>query len=391
MTKLYLIALLFGCISISTAQTESEPADTVFSRSEAIPKHRKILYHQLRSGNVEMARKTFRYLDSLANETYSPFEFYEDVDILIFTGDFIKASEKARQMDEAKHQAFARTHRPKDDSLSQLVADSLSARRKTVEEAIRQSVTDTTIADFLLLYLAHFQDGANSKYLNDLGGQFLTKHPKSPHEYYVRHFIRYVWRRTGAFEMGFLLGGNGLTQTLGSNFATYPSFGLFIGGGFGRFEFQTMVTAGGGKTKKKMLYPGGTLFEHADYNMGEAKFLVGYKLFPYYPLSLTPLAGGGILQIGPTGKDFQGQQKVISAAKLNSASVFCVGAEMDVNINATRSTLSERRYSHFFIVLGLQYMYSQVRFANPYVPTNGGIHSLTLKIGFGTGAYRRVF
>lgn len=394
MTKLCLIALLFCTLSTSIAQPDSEPADTLFSRSEAIPKHRKILYHQLLDGNVEMARKTYRYLDSLTTDLYCPFFLYEDLAILHLTGDFGEVSERAKRFDEKQFEAYGKKIKLYPDSLSEVVTASLNGQRKTLEESIMHSVNDPEMADFLVLNLAMFQTNETTKHLNELSSQFQAKHPASPHRYYVRHFIRKVWKRSVAVGCGFNWGSNRLTKDLGNTFTPFTSFGMHLNLAIRRIELQLMGSVGGGYTKKNLIYSSftyGKLPENTQYNYSEAKALISYLLVQNKLLRIKPLVGGAIMQIMPIKELAYSEMFKVREASLLSTSALCFGAEIDFNVLSYRNDDSPRRFTNRGLFLGLQYLYSSPRFSHPYISADGGIHSITLKLGSLFEVYRQVF
>ncbi len=316
---------------------------------------------------------------------------------ILLMGDFKKATWELISIDSSEEAAMVIKVRPKGDQLfkisNQLIFNRLYDIKKNIIKDSNLRIEEQT---FLNMYLKRYEISSNSNLqdtLNALATKFINEYPNTELEYFVRHYLRYVFKPNG-FSLGMelftgvgFLGGN--TK---SNFYNGGTFGMGFIFGLNKFEMNTRFCLIFSSLKNNIEYNNYNWTSGSSALLPQLEIIFDYQIKLKQKINFSPLIGIGWFLPSPDATQDNPDYSKLKSIQINSYPLPVVGFDFGYNIiNRFVYNNFQRQYRHGYFSLNLRYEIEPVYFLSPYNYMNGIMQNVSIGIKCGGGGAKRVY
>lgn len=391
MRNLLFLLVLFSGFNVMNAQQDSlqrEILDYPGTKSQIISSGRNLLRDRFLEGDLEKVKEIRNYLmNEVQNEDYLALYPGEYWLLLYWTGEYEELLESIMTFDDAAMKKLQHQIHPPYDMLFSKLQERTGSRKKEVENDLLAGDLQATEEDFLLLYLEYLLADSEDAHreqarINNLADTFLTKHPNSTYENYVRENLRFRYVRTKwglAFE--FFSGYGLLTGELSEEFQNSIPMGIAFDVEYNDFTLYLRNYIGFSFTKKERPYNGGVWEEDSQVRVYLPEASLGYAVIDNSRIKLSPFAGIASTSISPTEVDID-REPDVEEAGLDFTTTYMAGLNLDFKLKWDTGLLTPDESQHSYWFIRVRYGYSAPQFG---AGNSGNMHYLTVGLG---GLYR---
>ena len=281
-------------------------------------------------------------------------------------------------------------------SLLPILADSLHFHNDYYRSGIEndKSLSESR-RDFLLLFLKDFElpeSDESTEIMNNASDEYLSQHPMSEHDAFVRNFIRYKYKDLGpTFGFGLNLGAAFNNGKLGDLLKSGFYGGTNIWLAYANIVVGLELASHYGKLRDDLDFGDATLEKGEGTSNLAVSFNAGYKIHCPYGFAATPMLGIGFFSIMP---DSEAKDRNENFKNTDIDSKW--GPVMTLQIsyeNAVTSFLEKPNgnFSKFSFYPAIRYSYRPIHIDSRNVNCQGSMHTITLGIRYEFGSIRRDF
>ncbi len=354
------------------------------STSDVIAKGRGLLTEKFMADDLVKVSQIKDYLKaSNASKDYVVFYPTEYSLILYWTKDYKELMERIDKQDSIFSAQYKKVL-PRNDLLLSKLASKTSEQKQRVLGFIDAADLGEVNKDFLKLNLentiAHTGGAWSRDTLNRMADDFLSKHPGSKYDGYVRKKIRYKVTYDWGLGFEFFSGFGFFTGSLGKNYANSVPIGIAFDIQYRNWVLYLRDYIGFSKTKSDMSFNGGIWSANSQARVFLPEASIGYVITDSRLLKLAPFLGISSMDIGPTSSD-QTAQPSLKNADMGFSRTYTFGFNADIKLSKSRTTRKTGRAKNDFLMIRVRYAYNMPQFQNAYPGVTGDFHSITIGIG----------
>lgn len=366
------------------------------SRPELIRKGRNFLLERFLEGDFEKVRELKSYLlNDVENKDYAAFYPVENWLLMYWTEEYDELLNSVVNFGEPEIQQFQIMIKPESDMFyPKIRLESIHALEQ-LKYRLHLSDLSEEEQDFLFLYLNYLLADSDfppngQEDLNTLADNFLSKHPGSEYETFVRENIRFrfvpsKWGFAFEFFGGYGLLAGGLAEHYKNNITVGHAFDV-------EYENLTLYLRnyiGFSSTRQERPFDGGVWEKGSQVNIYLPEVSFGYRLIENNTLKLSPFAGIAAGYISATESDLEKNPELEKVA-LGYSATYIAGVNLDFKLKwgglATPGVDPMKTY--WF--LRVRYGFAAPQFDYPHSGYAGNMHYLTVGIGAVGRGVRRV-
>lgn len=397
MRSLALLSLFLFFFSVLHAQQDSLQQEIIYypsSKSQIISSGRSLLLDRFMEGDLGKVKEVRNYLvNEVQNEDYLalyPIEYWL---LLYWSGEYEKLLTHITGFDQAAMERVEQQIKPSYDMLYTKLSGKTLLNLREVKAKIDNAQVQEVDKDFLLLFLEYLLSNPDDplkeqQRINQLADEFLTSHPGSEYENYIRENLRFKFVPSNwglAFE--FFSGYGLFTGNLSDEFKNNIPIGIAFDIEYKKLTLYLRNYIGFSFTKKEQPHNTGVWKEDSQVRVYLPEATFGYSILDNNRLKVSPFAGIASTSISPTDYDIQ-KDPDIEDAGLDFTTTYTAGLNVDfkLNWNTGLLTLDDSKHSYWFV--RLRYGFSAPQFGEGY---SGNMHYLTLGLGgLGRGSKRQI-
>ncbi len=355
------------------------------SVSDIISKGRKLLIEKLEAGDLAKVKQIKDYLAAYTSSgDYIAFYQSEYPLILYWTQDYKELLAYTVRQDSSYYSS-KRSILPQDDLMFSKLIASTTASRQRLLNFISAADLSNADKDFLRLNLQYSLTRANWNIqrrdsLNQAADQFLSKHPGSMYEQYVRKHIRYVVTTNWGLGVEFFSGYGWFTGNLSKNFANTVPIGVAFDVQYKKWVLYLRDYIGFSRTKNDIPFNSGVWTMNSEARIFVPEASVGYVVAENNRIKVAPFAGISSSDIGPTSNDATAQP-ALKDAGIGFSRTYTFGANADIKLGKAKKGTSLRKARNDYWMVRVRYSYNMPQFALRYPGMTGSFHSITVGIG----------
>ncbi len=391
MKKVFVFLIIMVCLpGLSYSQDngiKSEILSMEDSKQDLITKGRRLLLERLLSNDLNKVGEIKNYLQNeVANHEFLAFYPFEKSLLDYYTSDFDGIKHITRILDQEETEAYRSTIKPTEDQLGRKLLEKSRTERNVLLELIKTASNLSPMdKDFLSLNLLYLLEGPNyreitQEELNYLSDKFLANYPASTHEPYVREYIRLVMEPSKwGIAVEFFSGYGRYTDQLEEEFKNSIPIGIAFDVTYQNWVLFMRNYIGITRNKNDISYGTGVWPRMSQARMFLPELSLGYHVLKSEHFILTPFAGMGWTDLGPTIFDMENNPDLRNAT-LTFTQTPTVGVNLDLimgRINMPMIAVNEQNYW----MIRLRYAHHSPRFDKKYTGFDGNIHSITVGIG----------
>ncbi len=335
-------------------------------------------------GDLEKVDEIKNYLIKTEDNDYFAFYPAEYWFILYWTKDYIELAESIQQFDSIKVASFNTRIRPLNNMLYDRLKEKTFKNETYIKGQIENSEIDIETKQLLTLnldwlLLENRESIFAQDTLNVQADSFIETYSKSDYEDFTKTYIRYKlvpkdWGMTFEFFTGYGI----FTGTLSENFTHNVPVGVAFDICYKDFELYLRDYIGFNKTKKDFDYSLGTFEKGSRTMVFLPEASIGYVTYNDNRFKVSPFAGIGTMDIGPTLKATE-ETPELDEVELEFTTTYMVGINFDIKFGAKKTPAYKPKTSYGF--MRIRYAYNIPRFDKKYDGMSGNMHYIT--IGFG--------
>lgn len=379
-----ILLLLSNCLFSQVDSIKTQILDYEDSKSVIISKGRKLLLDKFIEGDIQKVGEIKNYLIKTEDDDYFAFYPAEYWFVLYWTKDYIELAESIQQFTSVKVTNSNTRIPPINDMLYNKLKEKTLKYEANIKGQIEDSELDIETKQILTLNLDWLLlENRNSIFaqdtLNKQADSFLETYNKSNYEDFTKTYIRYkqVPRDWGmAYE--FFTGYGIYTGNLSVNFTHNVSVGVAFDICYKNFELFLRDYIGFNKTKKDFDYSIGTFEKGSRTMVFLPEASIGYVTYNDNRFKVSPFAGIGAMDIGPTLKATEATPE-LEEVELEFTTTYMIGINFDIKLGAKKTPEYRPKTSYGFI--RIRYAYNIPSFDAKYDGMTGNMHYIT--IGFG--------
>lgn len=389
----YLILLAFiSAISFMNAQTtppvftnniEKEIINYTDSTADLIRKGRSLLLERLQADDFQKVKEIKDYLkNQVENRDYMALFPLEHWILLYWTREYVDLLNTIKNPDAFEY-VHVRRIKPQEDILYDRLREKSLKSFDKLSYNVQSSDLPSVDKDFLVLYLNAIlsgnESGITQEKLNDLSDEFLTKHPDSEYEDYVRSTFRYVYKPSKwGFAYEFFTGYGVNNNQLSDRFRNNIPIGIAFDVQYKDFVLYLRDYIGFSKLKKDIFYPDGVWQEKSQVRVFIPEATLGYVLRDESRLKVAPFAGIGAVIYSPTENDVK-SEPFLRDADFGSFS-YIAGLNLDIKLGQKKDILALNKDAGYGFIR-IRYGYCLPRFSKKHSDMMGNMHYITIGIG----------
>jgi hypothetical protein len=357
------------------------------SKQDLITKGRRLLLERLVANDLAKVAEIKTYLEKeVANDQFLAFYPFEKSLLDYYTTDFGEIMRITRMLEPEEIEAYQSTIKPTEDQLGRKLLEKSRNERNVLLELIKTAPDLSPMdKDFLSLNLLYLLEGPNyreitQEELNYLSDKFLANYPASIHEPYIREYVRMVFKPSKwGLGVEFFSGYGRYTGQLEEEFKSSIPMGIAFDVTYLNWVLFLRNYIGFTKNKHDISYGAGIWPRESQARMFLPEITLGYQVLKSEHFILTPFAGMGWTDIGPTTFDME-KNPDLRNATLTFTQTPTVGVNLDLimgRINTPMIAVNEQNYW----MIRLRYAHHAPRYDKKYTGFDGNIHSITVGVG----------
>ncbi len=360
------------------------------SKSTLISKGRNLLLDKFVENDIDKVREVAKYLiEKVQDENYIalfPAEYWL---ILYWTSDYQDLADNLTLFDSFQVKSLSKRIVPPDDQLwEKLKAKTIESSAK-LEKQIRAAKLNNETSEFLLLNLENLtMDPASNTFaqdtINSHAEEFISKYPESNYNNFTKANIRYKlvpknWGMAFEFFSGYSIYTN--RGTLHDNYTNNVPIGVAFDIAYKNFVLYLRDYIGFNKSKTDVDYSLGTFEKDSRTMVFLPETSLGYAVLDNNRFKISPFAGIGAMDIGPTTA---ATEKIpeLSEAALEFTTTYMAGINLDIKFGKKKTPAYSPKAGYGF--MRIRYAYNMPQFERNYPGITGNMHYIT--IGFGAFA-----
>lgn len=289
------------------------------SKSEFISRGRNLLLDEFLANNINRVEEIFLYLNNeIEDENYRTFYYNERIILSCWTENYDSALKEILYIDETEPHKFSTAYgnryynekiNPPEDIFWNEILRRVNLSKDSIYNNIKNSALTFEEKEVLILTVMKLIEGNTAQEeLNKRGKDFLNNYPDSEYAHFVRHYVRYEFKRSNwkgifgasagyqsfvgsaerSFSNAFMLGFNGEMY--------YKNVGLLLG----------LNATLGYKTKKDIFFNDHILWsQKSEATSSNWDIALGYRVINRSHISVVPFAGLGGYVFSPREKDIK--------------------------------------------------------------------------------------
>ena len=353
---------------------------------ELIGKCRKHIAEAFISHDKQRIAELFEYAQTLEGEKYLPLMPHEKWMIELYLLDLDRFIEETTAFDSTAESKLLNKE-VYDDNLDEIIFQNLllnSDLRNLLEGG---DILEQADRDYIELYLLKLKqrNWPDQNKINNRCEEFFSKYPGSRYEYFLRHYVRYVYVIDyDAFHLDFAMGGGAVI--FGGEIADwFSSGGLFsfdISFGFKKNMLEVSSRLSAANPKQDIQFKNGVWKVGTSGNLFQFQTNYG-RFIPLKPkCAVVPIVGLGVGMFYPAVNSEKHTNEDIKDNKLFNK--WLPTPMLGVQLYCS-SDLWPSYYSSFnSFNFGLRYTFQPVRVNIEGQKINGTIHSISAAISVGT-------
>ncbi len=284
-------------------------------------------------------------------------------------------------------------------NLFPMLADSLSVNNDFYRQDIENDKSlSESHRDFLLLFVKDFEYAApsirtESEKMNNACDEYLSHHPMSDHETFVRTLMRYKFVHTRPtiewklFSLGAAFYSGDLGRLLDNDF----SLSTHLGVSYCNFVLNGEMGAVCGRINDDIDF--GEAVMRTDYRTFNTFWGInmGYRIQLPYNFAVTPTLGAGWITLSPDEKTIEKNQDLKRAKIKGAHAQPVVGVEVNYEVRFGLVANQKGGYQQLIFSPLLRYTFMPVEFDSPTFKTSGAIHTVTIGIIYEFEKLKRVY
>ncbi len=383
--QITLILLIFtNCLYSQVDSIKSQILEYEDSKSVVISKGRKLLLDKFIEGDLLKVRDIKDYLVKTEDNDYFAFHPVEYWFILYWTKDYSELAESIQNFDSAKVASYDTRIQPLTDMLYIKLVEKTFDNETLIKEQIQVSGLDPETKQMLSLNLdwlllekrksIYAQDS-----LNDRADNFLETYTQSRFDNFTKKYIRYKqvpknWGMTFEFFSGYSI----YTGNLSDNYTNNVPVGVAFDICYKKWELYLRDYIGFNKTKKDFVYSLGTWEKGSATMVFLPEASLGYVAYSDNRFKLSPFAGIGSMDIGPSTNDTR-ETPELKEVSMEFTTTYIIGINFDIKFGSERTPKYRPKTNYVF--MRMRYGYSIPQFEKKYDGMSGNMHYIT--VGFG--------
>lgn len=383
--KLTLAFLLFTtCIHSQIDSIHSQIMGYDDSKSTIISKGRALILDKFLEGDLGKVKEIKDYLITIENDDYFAFYPAEYWYILYWTNEYTELAYDIQHMDSTVLASFYSRIQPLRDKLSfRLNEKSFENETLLKEQVILADLDDETKQILLLnldnLFLENRKDIYAQDSVNIRADEFLRSYKSGKFEDFTKKYIRYKlvpkdWGMTFEFFSGYSLYNGNLNKNYSNNIPIGVAFDIC----YKNWELYLRDYIGFTKTKTDKVYSTGIWEKDSRAMVFLPEASIGYVGYNDNRFKLSPFAGIGAMDIGPTLNNLE-ENEDLREVSLEFTTTYIVGVNLDIKFGPYRTPSYSPKTSYGF--LRIRYGYCLPQFDRKYEGMIGNMHYIT--VGFG--------
>lgn len=353
------------------------------SKAELITKGRSLLLERFQAGDIQKVKEVKDYLkNQVENRDYIVLFPFEHWLLLYWTQEYDDLLTTIKNPDAFEYTRISRINPQQDILYDRLKEKSLNSIDK-LSYGVQASDLPSVDKDFLVLYLNAILSGNElgntQEKLNDLSDKFLTKHPESEYDDFVRTKLRHVYKPSNwgfgyEFFTGFGVNDSQLSDRFKNNIPIGVAFDI---------QYKDLVLylrdyIGFSKLKKDIVYPDGVWQEKSQVRVIVPEASLGYVLKDGNRFKVSPFAGIGAVIYSPTEND-EKTQPFLRKADFSSFS-YIAGFNLDIKLGQKKDIYGLNKDEGSGIVR-IRYGFCLPQFSKKHADMMGNMHYITIGIG----------
>ncbi len=357
--------------------------DTV---KEYISNGRWLLTEKFVAGDLAKVKQIKDYLSAnVANDDYLVFYPSEYYLILYWTQEYKELLRQINSQDST-YRSIRKKIKPQYDLLLVKLSSKTSYSKNQLSSNIIAADLSEVEKDFLLLHLEYtiaLSEGITMKRdsLNKMADGFLSKHPKSKYDEYVRKNIRYQFAPSPwGIGLEFFSGYGFFTGSLSENFSSSIPFGVAFDIQYKKWILYLRDFFSRGRTRNDIPFSNGIWKMHSQVVVFLPEASVGYVVAENKLLKVAPFMGIATIDIGPSSNDLQAQP-ALKNADFGLSRTYTFGFNTDFKLGRPKRPNSAFQSVNDYRLIKVRYAYNMPQFEEKYPGVNGNFHYITIGIG----------
>ena len=376
--------VIMPAIAFAQEDVKSEILNYTDSMANVVSKGRGLLAEKFVAGDLEKVKQIKDYLKGIdSNKDYFVFYAPEYSLILYWTSGYKELLERVAKEDSFYSVPFRRM-RPQNDLLLQKLVSKTEEQKQRVLGLIDAADLQEVDKDFLRLNLentlAHAGGTWSRDTLNRMANDFLSKHPGSKYDGYVRKRIRYQVTTDWGLGVEFFSGYGFFTGNLSQSYTNSIPIGVAFDVQYKNWVLYLRDYIGFSKTKKDLFPASGVWAANSQARVFVPEASIGYVVTDGRLFKVAPFVGISSMDIGPTSSD-QASQPSLKYADMGFSRTYTCGLNADIKLSRPKARKKTSRANNDFRMVRVRYSYNMPQFQNAYPGVTGYFHSITIGVG----------